>query len=158
MTEHPFRTAWRTRNLDGWIDALSADVVLHSPIISKPFRGQAAARELFGILFERFDEMEILSELSDDASHAFFWRAQVGRRSIEGSDLMRYDEQGKIAEITVMIRPLADIAVFASAIGPPLAGMQSPARGFLVSALTLPLRGLLTVADGVAARLLGLQR
>lgn len=28
MTDHPFRTAWRTRNLDEWIDWLSADVVL----------------------------------------------------------------------------------------------------------------------------------
>lgn len=157
MDEHPFRVAWRTRDLDGWIDELSAEVVLHSPVVSKPFRGRAAARELFGILFERFGEVEIVSELSADACHAFFWRAQMGRRLIEGVDLMRYDQEGKIVDITVMIRPLVDIAVFASAIGPPLAALQSPARGALVWVLTTPLRSVLAVADVVASRLLGLR-
>lgn len=158
MADHPFQVAWRTRDLDGLMDALSADVLLHSPVVSKPFRGQAAARELFGVLFERFGEMDVVSELSGEASHAFFWRARLGRRAIEGADLMRYDEHGQIAEITVMIRPLADIAVFASTIGPPLARLQSPARGAVVAILVLPLRGLLALADVAASRLLGLRR
>jgi hypothetical protein len=158
MADHPFRVAWRTRDLDGWMDALSADVVLHSPVVSKPFRGRAAARELFGVLFERFGEMEIVSELAGEDSHAFFWRARVGGRMIEGADLMRCDEQGKIAEIAVMIRPLGDIAVFAAAVGPRLAALQSPARGALVAALTLPLRAILAAADVVASHLLGLRR
>jgi len=68
----------------------------------------------------------------------------------------RYDEQGKIAEIRVLIRPLVDIAVFASAIGPPLAARKSPIRGVLVRVLMLPLRGILTVTDTVASRLIRL--
>ncbi len=68
----------------------------------------------------------------------------------------RYDEQGKIAEIRVLIRPLVDIAVFASAIGPPLAARKSPIRGMLVRVLMLPLKGILTVTDTVASRLIKL--
>ncbi len=68
-----------------------------------------------------------------------------------------YDEQGKIAEIRVLIRPLVNIAMFASAIGPPLAARRSPVRGALVRLLTLPLKGILTVADVVASRLIELR-
>lgn len=158
MTDHPFRTAWRTRNLDEWIDGLSADVVLHSPVVRKPFRGRSAARELYGVLFETLGEVEITSELtSTDNTRAFFWQADVGGRRIEGTDLLRYDEHGKVAEITVMIRPLVSIAIFASAIGSPLAAKQSATRSALGRLLTLPLKGIFTLIDVTASRLLGLR-
>jgi hypothetical protein len=156
VDDHPFRTAWRTRELDLWIEALSPEIVLHSPVVKTPFRGRSAAAELFGVLFEKFGEMEITSELADTDARAFFWRADVAGRLIEGADLLRYDEHGKITEIRVLIRPLVDIAVFASAIGPPLAARRSPTRGALVWLLTLPLKGILTVADAVASRLIKL--
>jgi len=156
VDDHPFRTAWRTRDLDAWIEALSPAVVLHSPIVRTPFRGRSAARELFAVLFETLGEVEITGELTDADSHAFFWRANVTGRVIEGVDLLRYDEQGKIAEIRVSIRPLVDIAVFAAAIGPPLAARRNPVRGALARLLMLPLKGILTVADTVASRLIKL--
>jgi hypothetical protein len=156
VDDHPFRTAWRTRELDVWIEALSHGVVLHSPIVRTPFRGRSAATELFGVLFETVGEMEITGEFADTDSHAFFWQANVAGRVIEGADLLRYDAQGKIAEIRVMIRPLVDIATFAAAIGPPLAAKQSPARGVLVRLLTLPLKGILSVAEIVSSRLIEL--
>ena len=100
----------------------------------------------------------VQNSLADDAdSHAFFWRAEVGRkRFIEGTDLLRYDEHGKIAEVWVMIRPLTSIAMFAAPIGPPLAARDSRARGMLIRLLTLALQGLLTVVDVVSSRLTGL--
>jgi hypothetical protein len=157
IDDHPFRVAWRTRELDAWIEALSPEVVLHSPVVSKPFRGRSAARELYGVLFETFGEFEITGEFAESDARAFFWRTDVGGRFIEGADLIRSDEQGKISEIWVLIRPLVDIAVFALAIGPPLAARRSPARGALVRLLTLPLKGILTVADAVASRLIELR-
>lgn len=158
MTDHPFRTAWRIRNLDEWIEGLSVDVVLRSPVVRKPFRGRSAARKLYGVLFETFGEVEITSELtSTDNTHAFFWQADVGGRRIEGTDLLRYDEHGKVTEVTVMIRPLVSIAIFASAIGSPLAAKQSAARGALGRLLTLPLKSIFTLIDVTASRLLGLR-
>jgi hypothetical protein len=140
VDDHPFRTAWRTREIDTWIDALSPEIVLHSPVVRTPFRGRPAARELYGVLFDTFGEVEITGELADADSHAFFWRANIAGRVIEGADRLRYDDQEKIAEIRVLIRPLVDIAAFAAAIGPPLAARRSPMRGALVRLLTLPLK------------------
>lgn len=157
MSEHPFRTAWRTRELEPWVQALSPEVLLRSPVLRKPFTGRDAARELFGVLFEAFGAMQITGEFSDDVSQAFFWRGELAGRLIQGVDLLRYDTEGRIAEISVMIRPLVDFGLFASTIGPPLAARSSPARGALLRLLAYPLNGILAAADLVASRLLGLR-
>jgi len=157
MDEHPFRAAWRTRDVDTWVDALSPDVVLRSPVVTGPFRGRAAARELFGVLFATFGELEVTDELRDGSTHAFFWRGELAGRSIEGADLLRYDAEGKVVEISVLIRPLLSTAVFASAIGPRLASRYGCARGVIVRLLTLPITAMLALADVLAPRLIGLR-
>jgi hypothetical protein len=153
MSAHPFRTAWQTRDLDDWAAALAPGVRLHSPLIEAPFVGRDVAVELYGVLFEIFGEVEITHELADGNSHAFFWRTQLGAHTIEGTDLLSYDEHGKITEVTVLIRPLVAIAAFATAVGPPLAAKQSPARGTLAHFLTLPLVRLFAIIDALSTRL-----
>jgi hypothetical protein len=150
---HPFRAAWLTRDLDAWTAALAPDVVLHSPVVTTPFEGREAARELYGVLFDSFGHVEITDELAAGDTHAFFWHAEVGGRQIEGADLLRADGRGQIHEARVMIRPLVNIGVFAGAVGPPLAAKRGRLRGTLLRALTLPLQAMLAVADVVASRL-----
>lgn len=150
---HPFRAAWETRDLDVWVAALAPDVVLHSPVMTTPFRGRDAAAELYGILFEKFGHVELTHELSAGDTHAFFWRADLGGRRIEGTDLLRTNQAGEIGEVTVMIRPLVDIGLFAGEVGPSLARRRGRVQAVVLTLLTAPLRGLLAVADAVAPRL-----
>jgi hypothetical protein len=154
VEEHPFRMAWRTRDLDAWTETLSPEIRVHSPLASAPLDGRATARELFGILFEALGEVEITNEYADTDSHAFFWRGDLGGRPIEGVVRLRHDEHGKIAEMRVLIRPLVALAAFASAIAPLLAAKRSPARGVLVRLVTLPLKAVVTFADNAASRFL----
>jgi hypothetical protein len=151
---HPYLTAWRTRDLDRWGDALAPEVVMHSPILTRPFAGREAAVELFDVLFDVLEGVEITEEFVDGDSHVFFWKANIGASTIEGVDLIRSNQDGKIFEIKVMIRPLVDIATFAAAIGPPLAAKRGAGRALLLRFLSLPLKAILLVADAVASRLL----
>jgi SnoaL-like domain len=150
---HPFAAAWETRDVDAWADALAPGVVLHSPIISKPFQGREAVAELYGVLFDVLGRMEITDAFTTGDAHAFYWRADIGRRQVEGTDLLRHDDQGRVSEIRVMIRPLVDLATFAAAAGPPLAARRGRLRGLLLGVLTLPLRAMLGLADAIASRL-----
>jgi hypothetical protein len=149
---HPFRAAWQTRDLDAWSATFSPEIVLHSPIIQAPFEGKEAATELYGVLFEALGEVEITDEFTEGDSHAFFWRAAVGRRTIEGADLIRFDAEGMIDEVRVLIRPLANIATFAAAAGPPLAAKRARWRGWLLRLLTAPLRAIFAAVDFLAPR------
>lgn len=153
MDPHPFRAAWLTRDLDAFADHLAPDVVLHSPVITAPFRGRDAAIELYGVLFDAFGQYDITYEFAAGESHAFFWRGDLGGRRIEGVDLIHHDGDGKISEVRVLIRPLVDIGAFAGAVGPPLAGRRGAMRALVLRLLTLPLAAILSIADFVASRL-----
>lgn len=153
MDEHPFRTAWRTRDLDAWGEALAPNVVLNSPLIRSPFTGRDTAVELFDVLFDVFGNFEVTEEFVAGESRSFFWQGEIGARTIEGVDLIRHDTDGKIAEITVSIRPLVSLAAFTAAIGPPLAGKRSRILALVARVVTLPLIGLLTIVDLTATRL-----
>jgi hypothetical protein len=153
VDDHPFRAAWRTRDLDAWAGALAPDVELYSPVIKSPFRGRDAAIELYGVLFQALGDLDITDEFSGGDTHAFFWHADVGGRRIEGADLLRHDAQGRITEVRVLIRPLVGIGTFAGAAGPPLAAKRGRIRALLLRILTLPLMAILAAVDAVASRL-----
>ena len=154
MSTHPFRAGWETRDLDAFADSLAPDVVLHSPILSAPITGHEAAVELYGVLFERFGEVEITDHLSSGDTHAFFWRAEAGGRPIEGVDLIRHDAAGRIAEARVAIRPLVGLAYFAAAAGPTLARRRGRLNHLLVTLLAAPLRLIFAAIDRLSARLI----
>jgi hypothetical protein len=149
----PFRAFWESGDLEVWIDALAPDVELHSPLITAPFRGRETAAELYGVLFDRLDNFEVAHEFSSGSSYACLWHADVGGRRIEGADFIRANSEGKIAEVTVLIRPLVSLAAFARGTGPALAAKQGRLRAVLVGLFNIPFRVLAVVTDAVAPRL-----
>ena len=144
---------WNTRDLDAWSTSLTPDVKLYSPTLQTPFQGRQAAVELFGILFEQLRQFEITHEFGAGGSQAFFWRAEVGGKTIEGVDLVQSDAQGNVCEIRVLIRPLVDIATFGRAVGPPLAAKRGRTRVAVVKLLNRPLGIILGMVDAAATRL-----
>ena len=72
--------AVEARNLEAMAAAFEEDAVPHSPVRFKPFE----ARE---------------------AIHALSFRAPVGDRDVDGPDLIRMAESGRIRELTVRVRP-----------------------------------------------------
>lgn len=150
---HPYRRAWETRDLGAWGDALSDELVTHSPMLRSPFVGRELALELFEVLFASTGEFQLTAELSDGDLSAFFWRAQLGGDVVEGADLIRLDARGKVCEIRVLIRPLVGIGRFGAAIGPRLASRRGRLRSPLVRVLNAPIGGLFAVIDRVASAL-----
>jgi hypothetical protein len=122
-------------------------------MFTAPFIGLDVAAELYSVLFEGLGNFEFTDEFSADGSSVLYWRADYRGRKIEGTDLLRIDQDGRICDVTVFIRPLDGIAAFASAIGPPLAAKQSPLRRVLVQIVNYPLRVFFAMVDVIGARL-----
>jgi hypothetical protein len=82
------------------------------------------------------------------------FRARLrGGAELEGTDLMRLDEDGKIREMTVFIRPLPGLAAFAAALGPRVARRRGRARGALLALMARPLAAVIRSGDGIGTRL-----
>ena len=117
MSHEAFRAAVEARDHDGMVDALARDVVFHSPITFKPFEGREAVAVLLGVVMRTFEDFEYTDELDGDGVKMLVFRARVGDRDVEGLDLLRFDADGKIADFTVMVRPLTAAMALAEAVG-----------------------------------------
>jgi hypothetical protein len=149
---HPFQRAFLARDTDAIAEMLAPDVVLNSPIISTQFRGRAEVADLFGAVLEALEEFRYTDTIEAEFTLVVAFNARAGRQGLQGVDLFRFDENGKISEITVLIRPLAGLTALAAALGPRLT-RSSRARAVLVRLLSTPLATITRVADPIAARL-----
>ena len=109
-----FRRAVEARELERVGELLTEDVVLHSPIAFRPYRGRkmvAKIINLVGTVFGDFTYQREIGAESDD-EHALVFGARVGDLSIQGCDFVHTDAEGLIDEITVMLRPLQAVHAF----------------------------------------------
>ena len=101
-----FRRGVESKDVAVMMDAFADGAVLHSPITFKPFEGKEAIARLLGILMQVFQDFRYTDELTaEDGTKALVFRTRVGDRDVEGLDLIRFDDTGRIRDFTVMVRP-----------------------------------------------------
>jgi hypothetical protein len=110
-----FRAAVEQGNIDALGELLAPEVVFHSPVTFHPFVGREAVTRLLNEVGQVFEDFRYTRELAGERAHALIFAARVGDRELEGLDLLRFDEQGRIADFTVMLRPLSALVPFAQA-------------------------------------------
>ncbi|MEU8589180.1 nuclear transport factor 2 family protein [Streptomyces sp. NPDC048664] len=114
-----FREAVEAGDHDAIEQMLSDDVVFTSPVAFKPYSGKPiTAAILRGVtrVFEDFRyEREIVG--ADGRDQALVFRATVGGREVNGCDFLHFDENGRIDDFTVMVRPLSGAQALAEAMG-----------------------------------------
>ena len=117
--------------LDGGLDELLADdVVFYSPVVYTPQRGkavttqylEAASRTLVGGAGGTFRYTKQV--LSEDTAVLEF-ETSVQGKYLNGVDIIRCDDAGRIVEFRVMIRPLQGIQVVHGQMGRRLAAPSS---------------------------------
>jgi ketosteroid isomerase-like protein len=114
---------------DGLEKLLAEDVVFYSPIVYTPQRGkdvttmylQAAAQTLSGQGDQAFRYTKQV--LAGDVAVLEFETSLDGKY-VNGVDIIRCDESGRIVEFRVMLRPLQAINAVHAAMGAMLASMQ----------------------------------
>jgi len=101
-----FRRGVESKDVAVMMEAFADGAVLHSPITFTPFEGKEAIARLLGILMQVFQDFRYTDELAaEDGTKALIFRTRVGDRDVEGLDLIRFDDTGRIRDFTVMVRP-----------------------------------------------------
>lgn len=158
VTPTPFRVAFEARDHTAVVEALSPDVVLWSPIFEVPFTGIDEASDLFAVLLDVLWPLTYLNEIPGDP-HVLHFTGEIGGQRLEGVDLLRFDEQGRIKEITVFFRPFPAVAAFLSDTGPKLAEKRGGSgRAAFLKVAGAPLSALMRTTAATGPRLLGLRR
>ncbi len=118
-TVERYRAAVERRDLPAVGELLAQEIVFHSPVTFHPFLGRETVTALLEQVIQVFEDFRFTDELQMDGAHALIFRANVAGtdREIEGVDLLRFDDDGLIADFTVMLRPLSALVPFAQAMG-----------------------------------------
>jgi ketosteroid isomerase-like protein len=150
---HPFREAFVARDFAAMRELLHPDVVLNSPIMSAPFVGRDAVLELFEVITETLEDVRYTVDMADGDIRFFSWHTRVRGTEMQGADILRLGDDGRIVEFTVFFRPPEGVTVLASALGKGLARRRSPARGLLAGVASAPMIVLSRATDRIAPRL-----
>jgi len=110
-----FRTAVEARDLDAFDDVLAPDVTFHSPVKFAPFEGREVVKQVLALVMAVFEDFRYVGDLQGAGSRAdegarvpseiLVFRASVDGKALHGIDMLQLDEDGKVAELTVMVRP-----------------------------------------------------
>jgi hypothetical protein len=125
-----FKAAVESRDAVGVRSCLAPDVRFHSPLRFTPFVSRdevASVLEIPAAVFAFHDSFSYTHVFVDGDRQALFFEGRIDGRSIEGVDLLQF-ENGLVTELRVMMRPLAQIQRFAAAAGDILASRRAPDR------------------------------
>ena len=111
------------------VDSLAPDVHFNSPVAFLPFEGREAVGQVLGAVMETFEGFRYTDELEGATAHALVFEARVGDKEIQGIDLLRFDEDGRIRDFTVLVRPLSATIALAQAMGPKVAHLKGAPSG-----------------------------
>lgn len=115
-----FRDAVEAKDDVAMERTLADDVVFHSPVAVTPYEGRhvtaailRAARRIMGPDFRYVRQIS-----SDDGrDHALVFRTTLNGKELGGCDLLHLDDEGRIDEFTVMVRPLSAAQALNEAMG-----------------------------------------
>ncbi|MBF6084247.1 nuclear transport factor 2 family protein [Nocardia cyriacigeorgica] len=116
---HPFRAAVEARD-DAAIEALLAEnVVFTSPVAFRPYPGKAITAAILRAVIRVFEDFRYVREIADanGRDHAFVFEASVDGKKLTGCDFLHFDDDGKIDDFMVMVRPLSAAQALAARMG-----------------------------------------
>ncbi|MEU0784013.1 nuclear transport factor 2 family protein [Streptomyces sp. NPDC006173] len=114
-----FRKAVEAGDLAAVEDLLADDVVFTSPVAFKPYPGKPITAAILRGVWRVFSDFRYVREIAgaDGRDHALVFTAKVGDKEINGCDFLHFDEDGRIDELMVMVRPLSAAQALSAAMG-----------------------------------------
>jgi len=111
---HAFRRIVQAREFDKVGELLAQNVVLHSPIAFKPYRGRQTVATIINTVATILEDFAFQREIGaeTDENYALVFDARVGDLSIQGCDFLHTDADGLIDQLTVMMRPVRAVQAF----------------------------------------------
>jgi hypothetical protein len=96
------------RDVHGLDALLADDVVFHSPVVHAPQVGKAITKQYLAAAFQVLfnDSFHYVRELRGDRDAVLEFVVELDGITVNGVDLIKWSETGKVTEFKVMLRPL----------------------------------------------------
>lgn len=128
---HPFREAVEARDTAAIEALLAENVVFTSPVAFKPYAGKAITAAILRGVLRVFEDFRYVREIAgaDGRDHALVFTATVDGKQVNGCDFLHLDEDGRIDDFMVMVRPLSGAQALAEAMAGEFGRISAEALG-----------------------------
>ena len=112
---HPTLTAWhelvRSHDPRGLDALLADDAVFHSPVVHTPQVGKAITRQYLSAALQVFfnETFRYTREVVGPHDAVLEFQVEIDGIAVNGVDMIRWNDEGRIVDFKVMIRPLKAI-------------------------------------------------
>ena len=117
----------KNKNYENISDFLDDNAILYSPIVFTPVKGSfmvgmylMAAAEIIAN-----GKFKYVREVVDNENAILEFETEINGITVEGVDMIKFTEEGKLKEIKVMVRPLQAVNVVHQKMGEYLKKMNS---------------------------------
>jgi ketosteroid isomerase-like protein len=115
MKSDRFRSAVERKDLSAVGGLFAEDVAFRSPVVFKPYEGREALGLLLGTVVQVFEDFRYVDQVESGDTAVLVFEARVGDKQVDGVDILRFDAEGRIAEMMVMVRPMSGMHALAEA-------------------------------------------
>jgi hypothetical protein len=129
MSVDAFKAAVESGDEEAMRRMLAPDVVFRSPAVFKPYEGREATMLVLRAVAGVFEGFRYEDRFEGDDGAVLLFAARVGDRELNGIDLVRFDDGGRVRELVVMIRPLSGLNALVAAMGAELERLGVPVPG-----------------------------
>jgi SnoaL-like domain len=113
MLSDGFRAAAEAEDFSRGEELFAENVVFRSPVVFKPYEGREALAGLLGAVVQVFEDFRYVDQVETGDTAVLVFKARVGERELDGVDILRFDDDRRIVELMVMVRPMSGMNALA---------------------------------------------
>jgi hypothetical protein len=120
----------RSGDLSHLPELLDPQAMFRSPMAHTPYPGAPVVSMILNTVCKVFEDFAYHRELvsADGLNVVLEFSATVGEKQLKGIDMIRFNEQGKIVEFEVMVRPLSGLQALGAEMGQRLGAYLAASR------------------------------
>ena len=115
MRSDAFRAAAEAKDFGAADELFAEDAAFRSPVVYKPYEGRDAIKLVLSAVVQVFEDFRYLEQVETGDVAVLVFEARVGEKSIQGVDILKFGADDRIAELTVMVRPMSGMHALAEA-------------------------------------------
>jgi len=117
MKSDGFRAAAEAKDFEAGRHLFTDDVTFRSPFVHTPYEGIDALAFLLGNVVQVFENFSYVSQVETGDTAVLMFEATVNEKQLQGVDILKFDDDGKITELTVMVRPMTGLTALGEEMG-----------------------------------------
>jgi hypothetical protein len=117
MKSDRFRAAAEGKDFRTVEEIFTEDVTFRSPVVFKPYEGREAVAMILGAVVQVFEDFRYTDQVETGDVATLAFSAMVGDRQLDGIDLLRFGDDGRVRELAVYVRPMSGVSALAEAMG-----------------------------------------